>query len=228
MAERKPKSRYAAGLPAITADVVVTAAAELTKQQGLESWTIRALAGEIGVYPTVIYHHVGDREAVVRAVIDRVVGELALPKPDLGWREWFEALLGDLRTVLRRYPGVARRLALYGPMVPSARQFIDRGIQVLAAAGFAGESVLVYNLLLGTACQLVAMEDDLRQEDRQRAVEYFSQYSDVPDEPGLAAMGLFMRDLLADPAKMAGYRANFYEYAIQRQLDGLQSRLEQL
>jgi hypothetical protein len=72
------------------------------------------------------------------------------------------------------------------------------------------------------------MEDDLRQEDRQRAVEYFSQYSDVPDEPGLAAMGLFMRDLLADPAKMAGYRANFYEYAIQRQLDGLQSRLEQL
>ncbi|GAA4553559.1 TetR/AcrR family transcriptional regulator [Amycolatopsis samaneae] len=226
----RPRSRAAAGLPAVTAERIVDAALRLTAERGLDSWTLRQLAGEVDAYPAVVYHHVGDRDAVVDAVIDRVVGELTLPSDTLPWRAWFAALLTELRAVLRRYPGSARRLALYGPSVSAATRTIDAGIRVLLAAGFRGESPLAYNLLLTNACQFVAMEDE-RDGDAEAGasltVEY-AAYRDRADLPGMAAHGRAMHELVSDPAKAAGYFARLYDYAVERCLDGLAYRLTQL
>lgn len=226
---QRPRSR-AAGLPALTAGQIVTAATILTGERGLDNWTLRELARMVEAYPAVIYHHVGDRDAVVNAVVDRVVGLLELPDERLPWREWFTELLASLRALLRAYPGCARRLALHGPSVQAATRTIDAGIRVLLRAGFGRESVLAYNLLLMTACQFVAMEDDrdgalARQIDN---TEQYASYRERADLPGMAVLGAAMHDLMGDPDLAAGYHAQLYGYAVERCLDGLAHRLGDL
>jgi AcrR family transcriptional regulator len=226
----RPRSRAAAGLPAITAERVVSAATALTAEAGLDNWTLRQLARAVDAYPAVIYHHVGDRDAVVNAVVDRVVGFLELPDPALPWQEWFTELLAGLRAVLRTYPGCARRLALFGPSVDAATRSIDAGVGVLLAAGFGEESVLAYNLMVMTACQFVAMEDD---RDGALALridntETYATYRERTDLPGMAQLGSAMHDLMGDPDLAAGYYGRLYDYAVQRCLDGLTHRLAEL
>ncbi|MBC6451520.1 TetR/AcrR family transcriptional regulator [Actinokineospora xionganensis] len=222
----RPRSRDAAGLPAVTAERIVDEALALTREQGLENWTLRQLAGAVSAYPAVVYHHVGDREAVVAGVIERVVAEFTVPEPKQ-WRDWFEELLLDMRPVLRAAPGVARRLALYGPIVASARRVIDRGVRVLDAAGFGDESVLVCNVLLTQACQFVALEDDREHSPRLRAeaAAVFSSYRDREDLPGLAATGRFVYEMTQRPGGVEAYYDEFFAFAIARILDGVAARL---
>lgn len=227
---QRPRSRAAAGLPAITAERIVEAALALTAERGLDNWTLRQLSGAVDAYPAVVYHHVGDRDAVTAAVLDRVVGLVELPDENLDWQEWFTELLSGLRALLRQYPGCARRLALFGPSVEAAIRTIDAGIGVLLRAGFGEESALAYNLLLATACQFVAMEDD-----RDAAValrientEEYASYRDRTDLPGMARLGQAMHDLMGDPDLAAGYYARLYDYAVRRCLDGLALRLGDL
>lgn len=229
-AGNRPRSRAAAGLPAVTAEKVVDAALALTAEHGLDNWTLRQLAAAVDAYPAVIYHHVGDRDAVVSAVLDRVVGLLRLPDDDLPWQDWFTELLGELRTVLRAHPGTARWLVLFGPSVDAAVRTVDRGIGVLLDAGFGEESVLAYNLLVATACQFVAMEDD---RDGSLALridnaEAYARYRDRSDLPGMAAHGRAIQALIDDPELAASWYGKLYDYAVQRCLDGLTQRLTEL
>lgn len=152
---RRPRPRHP-----VTPERLVAAAVRLTRERGLEGWTVRQLSAAVDAYPAVIYHHVGDRDAVAAAVIDRVVAEVPLPEPDLHWRTWFERFLPDVRRTLLPYRGVARRLALHGPAIPSARRIADRGAAVLTGAGFGDESLPALTLLLDQTCHLVAVEDD--------------------------------------------------------------------
>ncbi|WP_037312811.1 TetR/AcrR family transcriptional regulator [Amycolatopsis orientalis] len=226
----RSRSRAASGRPAVTRDRIVDAAVELSAQSGLENWTLRQLAAAVDAYPAVVYHHVGDRDAVVVAVLDRVVGELTLPDKTLPWRAWFDEFLPTVRTVLRRYPGSARRLALFGPTVEAAVPTMDTGIGRLLAAGFGAEAPFAYNLLLATACQFVAMEDDREsamalQLDRS---EGYAAYRHRDDLPGMAALGESIAALVADPDLAAGYYERLYGYAVERCLDGLEHRLAQL
>ncbi|OXM54851.1 TetR/AcrR family transcriptional regulator [Amycolatopsis alba] len=226
----RPRSRVASGRPAVTKARIIDAALELSAESGLENWTLRQLAAAVDAYPAVVYHHVGDRDTVVVAVLDRVVGELTLPDETLPWRAWFEGFLPTVRTVLRRYPGSARRLALFGPSVAAAVPTMNTGIGRLLAAGFGGEAPFAYNLLLATACQFVAMEDDREsamalQLDR---TEGYAAYRTRTDLPGMAALGESVSALVADPDLAAGYYERLYGYAVERCLDGLEHRLVQL
>lgn len=223
----RPRSRDAAGLPAVTPERIVAAALELTAQHGLGSWTLRQLAAAVQAYPAVIYHHVGDREAVVAAVVDRVLGMYPLPPEELPWRDWFQRLFHELRAVLVRYPGVARRLAVSGPTVAAAAPTVDRGMRVLQAAGFGDESASVYRFLSNVACLLVFIEDEQRpQEDAMaRTAQAWSDYRDHAELPGLAALSASLYELTADPVRRASSAADFFDYSMQRCLDGVAARL---
>lgn len=55
---------------------VVDAALGILRSDGLDALTVRGLAGKLGVAVTAIYWHVGDKQALLDAVIDRIVSEL--------------------------------------------------------------------------------------------------------------------------------------------------------
>lgn len=221
------RSRAAAGLPPITADKIIDAAVELTADHGLDGWSIRQIATKLDVWPGVIAHHVGDRDAVVMAVTDRVVARIPVPEPTVPWRDWFRSLMLEGRAVLRQFPGVARRLVVVGPNVPSALPTIDTGIGVLQGAGFGEHATQVYRYLLNSAFMLVAVEDDRGDFPSARADMGRTMAAFVADRtrPGLAAAGAQALVQGADPGGVAAQDLEFFRFTVDRSLDGAQAML---
>ncbi|MER7663791.1 MULTISPECIES: TetR family transcriptional regulator [unclassified Streptomyces] len=228
MSESAPRrrSRASAGLPPITAEKIIDAAVELTAERGLDGWSIRQIATKLDVWPGVVAHHVGDREAVVMAVTDQVIGRIPVPDPDVPWRDWFSSLTFDGREVLKQYPGVARRLVVVGPNVPSALPTIDTGIKVLLLAGFGDHATEIYRYLLNSAFMLVAVEDDRdsffpsARADMGRTMAAFAA---DPTRPGLAAAGAQAVARSKDPGAQD---LAFFRLTVERSLDGAEALLK--
>ncbi|AXG81632.1 TetR/AcrR family transcriptional regulator [Streptomyces paludis] len=221
------RSRASAGLPPITAEQIIDAAVELTGERGLDGWSIRQIATRLDVWPGVVAHHVGDREAVVMGITDRVIARIPVPGEEGPWREWFAAMMINGRTVLREFPGVARRLCVVGPNVPSAMPTIDTGIRVLMKAGFGAQAPVVYRYLFNTAFTLVAVEDDrggfpTARADMGRAMAAFAEDE---SRPGLAAAGSSARVRGTGPEDIAAQETEFFLFTVERSLDGAEAML---
>ncbi|WP_369238649.1 TetR/AcrR family transcriptional regulator [Streptomyces sp. R21] len=67
--------------PALTREEVLETAANLVKQHGPESLTMRKLAAELGTAVTSIYWHVGNRESLLDALVERTVADLGEIRP---------------------------------------------------------------------------------------------------------------------------------------------------
>ncbi|MEU0465952.1 TetR/AcrR family transcriptional regulator [Amycolatopsis sp. NPDC006131] len=227
----RPRSRDAAGLPAVTPGRIIDAALELTARHGVESWTLRQLAGAVDAYPAVIYHHVGDRDTVVTAVVDRVIAMYELPPAEMEWRAWWRQFLTNLRLVFMRYPGVARRVALNGPSVEAGGPTVDRAMRTLLGAGFEqDEAAMVCRLLVSQACLFISLEDDQRKagEVKAQISSGWGEPTADPDLAGLATLSESVHERLADPAKNRDYFGELFDYAVDRVLDGVQVRLDEI
>jgi AcrR family transcriptional regulator len=66
---------------ALTRDEVLDAAAALVKQHGPQALTMRGLAAELGTAVTSIYWHVGNRESLLDALVERTVQEMGAIRP---------------------------------------------------------------------------------------------------------------------------------------------------
>ncbi|MFG3001249.1 TetR/AcrR family transcriptional regulator [Streptomyces sp. NPDC048340] len=65
----------------LTRDEVLAAAASLVKQHGPAALTMRKLAAELGTAVTSIYWHVGNRESLLDALVERTVQEMGAILP---------------------------------------------------------------------------------------------------------------------------------------------------
>ncbi|MFF7180341.1 TetR family transcriptional regulator [Streptomyces sp. NPDC008121] len=66
---------------ALTREEVVEAAAALVKRHGPDALTMRRLAAELDTAVTSIYWHVGNRESLLDALVERTVDDLAAITP---------------------------------------------------------------------------------------------------------------------------------------------------
>ncbi|MCY0917748.1 MULTISPECIES: TetR/AcrR family transcriptional regulator [unclassified Streptomyces] len=89
----------------LTREEVLEAAASLVKQHGPAALTMRKLAAELGTAVTSIYWHVGNRESLLDALVERTVRDMGaiLPRPPSGGT-------GAARTPADRILSVARTL----------------------------------------------------------------------------------------------------------------------
>ncbi|GAA2289683.1 TetR/AcrR family transcriptional regulator [Streptomyces kunmingensis] len=67
--------------PPLTRDEVLAAAAALVKEHGPQALTMRGLAAELGTAVTSIYWHVGNRESLLDALVERTVADLGEIRP---------------------------------------------------------------------------------------------------------------------------------------------------
>jgi hypothetical protein len=104
---------------------------------------------------------------------------------------------------------------------------VDHGVRTLQAAGFGDEAPKAYLMLINTACLLLSMEDEQHRniEIKERTGEALAEFRGDAGRPGLAAMGAAMFDLLTEPERRANFFTDFYDYAVERCLDGLACRL---
>jgi AcrR family transcriptional regulator len=163
-------------------------AEELARERGVEGWSLREASVRIGVSPSAAYHHFDSRDALVRALAERVLRRLG----DRLGRAAGRARGGDpqqrLVAVGRGYirwaledPAVARLVFGAGhtgsdapPLSPHPHDVLvaelDRLVEAggLPAAARPGAEFVVWAAVHGLAALLV---DGLVQLDGQRAVD---------------------------------------------------------
>jgi TetR/AcrR family transcriptional regulator, tetracycline repressor protein len=124
----------------LTREDVIDAAAALVADQGYAGLTMRALAQRCGVPTMTLYRHVRDKEELLGALADRVLGQLQLPEPGtLSWQQELVAVFRSVHDLLLAHPDIA----LVAGRQPVAGQAAYRGAEIvlnaLRRAGIEGE-----------------------------------------------------------------------------------------
>jgi AcrR family transcriptional regulator len=88
----------------LTRERVFEAAIRLADEGGLESLTMRKLAGELGVEAMSLYHHVANKNELVSSIVDRVVAEFELPADEKSWETAVRRCALSAHEALVRHP----------------------------------------------------------------------------------------------------------------------------
>ncbi|RPE38541.1 TetR family transcriptional regulator [Streptomyces sp. Ag109_O5-1] len=84
---------------------IYAAALRLIDEDGVEALTMRKLATELDANPMSLYHHVPNREAVLRGVAKTVGSQFrTVTLQDAPWQERIRLLATDFRTLAHRHP----------------------------------------------------------------------------------------------------------------------------
>jgi AcrR family transcriptional regulator len=82
---------------------VLQAAVALADEAGLEAFSMRGLAQELGVVPMALYKHVANKEELLDGMVDIVFSEIELPPGDLDWSSAMRRRAISTRETLKRH-----------------------------------------------------------------------------------------------------------------------------
>ncbi|MCW2714236.1 MAG: transcriptional regulator, TetR family [Frankiales bacterium] len=145
-------------------DDLLDAALSLVDEGGPEAASVRGIAARVGVAPNAVYTYFRDRSAVIRALVDRLLGGVdhdVFADRSQPWRARVESLALELRRQLATHPGVVP-LVIASPLDgPQALTLHERLLEVFADAGLddvaaARASYLLVTYMLGSVALDVA------------------------------------------------------------------------
>ena len=116
-------------------DRVVTAALALLDEEGLGAMTMRRLAASLDVEAASLYAHIGSKDELVDAVLDRVLDSVELPAPDPDVRAYLLGAFGNYRATLLRHPAVVLLMTERARLSSAQIRLAVRSIELLQAAG---------------------------------------------------------------------------------------------
>jgi AcrR family transcriptional regulator len=94
---------------------------DIAEGRGLDGVSMRTVAERLGVTPMALYHHVPNKEALLDALVERLLAELPIPDPTLPWEERVRALGSSLRATAARHPDVFLMLLRRPASTPGAK-----------------------------------------------------------------------------------------------------------
>ncbi len=87
----------------LDAEEIVTAAVEIFEESGLDAVSMRSVSARLGVSPVPLYSRIGNKKALVEAIADRVLIDLAPPNAaGESWDRYAVRWARELRARLRK------------------------------------------------------------------------------------------------------------------------------
>jgi AcrR family transcriptional regulator len=216
-----PKTR-----PPLTRDRVFEAAIRLADEGGLESLTMRKLAGDLGVEAMSLYHHVANKNDVVSSIVDRVVAEFDLPMDEQSWEAAVRSCAISAHEALVRHPWACNPVLTPKFDTFSARmrymewllgQFRDAGFgPELTYQGYHAVDSHIFGFTLwqlghsATTTKVVpdlatAVLQELSENEFPYLIEHIHQHLEAPGNDGALAFE-FGLDLILDGLRRAHER----------------------
>jgi AcrR family transcriptional regulator len=166
---------------------VLRAAVALADEAGLEAFSMRGLAQELGVVPMALYKHVANKEDLLDGMVDIVFSEIELPSGDLDWRSAMRRRAISTREALRRHSWAIGMMESRHPGPANLRNH-DAVMGCLRNAGFSfGMAIHAYSVqdayIYGFALQerdLGFQTPDGAGEAAQRRAETIGALEDYP------------------------------------------------
>ncbi|WP_216402510.1 TetR/AcrR family transcriptional regulator [Arcanobacterium phocae] len=209
-------------------EIILEKAIDLSQSKGIEGWSIRDIARELDVVPSVIYHYYPHKEALCDSVVDRVCADIELPAEDLDWKAWFKAVAQVIRPVLLRYYGITDRFAR-GKFTTQFLPVIDIAYEKLIEAGFGDKAELAYVIITNSvihtigARNLRSVHQTGERHDLDAMLERFKPM--MKDSVGLSMVVANYLGPLSDPECEEELSQKYYDLTIASVLEGAESVL---
>jgi AcrR family transcriptional regulator len=116
---------------------IVAAAVRLLDSEGLDRFSMRRLAAELGVSAMSVYWYVDNKDDLLELALDAVSGEARLPDLAAGndWRDDIRQLATEFRRVLVAHPWAPRLMGEYLNVGPNAVAFSRTALLVMDRSG---------------------------------------------------------------------------------------------
>ncbi|MCX7380422.1 MAG: TetR/AcrR family transcriptional regulator C-terminal domain-containing protein [Alphaproteobacteria bacterium] len=160
MADANPKAKSRRG--DLTPRHVADAALACLDRVGLEAFSLREVARDLGVFPTAIYWHVpGGRNGLLAEVAARVIdGITPQLDPTIAWTDWLMDLFRRYRAAIGRHPNAAPLLG--ARLVSNAgvqADLVEGVVWALERAGYSGPALAdAYNAVIAGMVGFVTLE----------------------------------------------------------------------
>lgn len=119
----------------LTRDLIASVAADLIRGEGVDALTMRTVAAKLGVSAMALYHHVDDKDELVRLVGDEILARVQLPDPESGdWRQLLTDSAIQSHEALLSVPGMTAVL-LSHKLLPNARRLVSFCLRQFERAG---------------------------------------------------------------------------------------------
>lgn len=172
----------------VSADRIVDTALEIVDRDGPDGLTMRALAAKLGVAVTAIYWHVGDKDALLAAIADRVATEVGTVR--VSGADPIARIVSLGRSLRRNLlerahlVAVAHRQGRTEAVFQPARRVL---VRELAAAGLRGEDAAfaVQSVLYLVSGSVLTDLQVARAPESRDAPEELWTSADVADAPEL-------------------------------------------
>ena len=124
--------------PPLTRDRVFLAAVELADAGGLESVSMRKVAGALGVEAMSLYHHVAGKDDLLHGMVELVVAEMEVASPERGWKDALRRSAISAHEVLVRHRWAAGLIMSTG-VGASRLGFAEGLLATLRRSGFSAD-----------------------------------------------------------------------------------------
>jgi AcrR family transcriptional regulator len=149
--------------PPLSEEAIVDAALSITQAEGMAAVTMRRVAAALDTGAASLYVYFGNRDELVRAMLDRAAATVPLVKPEpKRWREQVHDLLGGFLAALEAHPGLAAALPAEPPTTENALGGAENLLGLLLAGGIAPQDAAWACDILALIVTATAAEADVR------------------------------------------------------------------
>jgi AcrR family transcriptional regulator len=135
---------------------IVLAAIKVLDRDGLDTFSMRAMAAELGTAATsALYWRIATKNDLLELVVDAVLPDAPAPL-NHDWREQVTVVAQTAYQALWEHPWAAQLLPTHAGLGPNYQALTDRVQSILASAGFKGTHLdsavsAIFHYLIGSA-----------------------------------------------------------------------------
>ncbi|MCV2393663.1 TetR/AcrR family transcriptional regulator [Actinotalea sp. M2MS4P-6] len=138
MARRPDPDRPTRSTARLSREAIVDTGIAVADREGLDAVSMRRLGAELDANPMSLYHHVGDKDGLLGAMVETVVARIAPDWPGPGdperWTQELRSLILAARGVMVAHPWAVDVIQQH-PATGSVLVHIERLLAILRGAG---------------------------------------------------------------------------------------------
>lgn len=132
----------------LDADTIIDAVLELARDEPQSRFTFKSLGDALGVDPTAMYRHFRNRDAILRAALDRLfsmaLAEATTGNAPLDWRPRLERYFNSLVEIFIKYPSIGCDAFATDTFGQGELHTIEFVLGCLRDAGLSGDRLVHY------------------------------------------------------------------------------------